>query len=195
MTTYSPIQQVKYLTIAGVNGLFDNGIPRASIQSDLSFPLQLTNVLVLEIQNIKLQWAQLSISNVKWFKSQNTFYEDSAVYILSATAKRVNITGSKYLRSYLAFNFPGNHITTVHIACRDSNYNYYTCFSLIALTDVHVLITNSTFENNAFGVAIRVDGERNVQLKLKVIKNQAACYSQHSGGKSLCFVSKCFSNR
>ena len=166
MTTYSPIQKVKYLTIAGVNGLFDNGTPRASIQSDVSFPLRLTNVLVLEIKNIKLRRAHLSIENVKWFKSQNTFYEESKVYF------------------YLAFNsFFGNPST-------DSYYD----FGLITSTDVHVLVTNSTFENNAVGLYLIVYPAvaENVQLKLEVInskfiKNQMACYSQHSGNHSVLF--------
>ncbi len=179
------ISQVQSLTIEGVNGLFNNGTPRASIQFNQAFPLQLK---LLEVKNIKLLQAILSLFNVEWFISQNTFYEDSAVYILSATAKRVHITGSNYLRSYLAFNFPGNNFTTVHIAntaCLDAAY--YACFGLLTSTDVHVLITNSIFENNVLGVVIRVNGERNVQLKLEVmdsqfIKNQAACYSQHSGG-------------
>ena len=189
------ISQVHSLTIAGVNELFNDGIPRAAIQFNQVFPL-LISVSVLEVKNIKLLRAILNIYNVEWFISQNTSYEDSAVSILSATAKRVHITGSKYLRSFLGINLSGNHFTTVQIAntvCLD--YNYYpslACFGLLISTDAHVLITNSTFENNVLGVAIRVDSERNVQLKLEVmdtqfIKNQAACYSSGNHSQTVLF--------
>ncbi len=144
MTTYQlsspPIQQVQSLTITGVNGLFDNRIPRASIQFNL-IPLQLKNVSVLEIKNIKLLRANLNIENVEWFISQNAVYVDSAVSILSAIAEGVHITGSNYVRSSLALNFSGNHSITVKIAntvCLDSDPYYFTCFPLITSTEVHV---------------------------------------------------------
>ncbi len=189
MTTYQlsspPIQQVQSLTIAGVNGLFDNGIPRASIQFNL-IPLQLKNVSVLEIKNIKLLRVNLNIENVEWFISQNAVYEDSAVSILSAIAKGVHITGLNYVRSSLALNI-------VNTVCLDSDRYYSACFPLRTSTDVHVLITNSTFENNKVGLYLyETVADKKVQLKLEVIdsqfiNNQLACYSQHSGNHSVSF--------
>ncbi len=189
----SPIQQVQSLTIAGVNGLLDNGIPRALIQFN-SIPWQLKNVSVLEIKNIELLQANLNIENFEWFISQNTLYEDSTVSMLSAITKGVHITGSNYLRSNLALNFSGNHSTTVHIAntvCLDS----INGFKLVTSTNMHVFITNSTFENVKRGLLIRVDetvAKNKVQLQSEVtnsrfMKNTVAFYSENSGNHSVSF--------